>query len=49
MQAWLAERAARDTDPAFTTRTGTALSRDAIEHLAASWSRSERCQRAMSR
>lgn len=35
MQAWLSERAGRDTDPVFTTRTGTALSRDAVEHLVA--------------
>jgi integrase/recombinase XerD len=35
MKAWLAERAGRDTDPAFPGRTGNPLSRDAVERLAA--------------
>jgi integrase/recombinase XerD len=35
MQAWLTERAGHDTDPVFTTQTGTALSRDAVGHLVA--------------
>ncbi len=32
LRAWLAERAGAATDPLFPTRTGRALSRDAIEH-----------------
>jgi site-specific recombinase XerD len=32
IKAWLAERAAAPDDPLFPTRTGTRLSRDAVEH-----------------
>jgi integrase/recombinase XerD len=32
LRAWTAERAGAATDPLFPTRTGSALSRDAIEH-----------------
>ncbi len=32
LKAWLAERAADPDDPLFPTRTGTRLSRDAVEH-----------------
>jgi integrase/recombinase XerD len=32
LRAWLAERAGAGTDPLFPTRTGGALSRDAVEH-----------------
>jgi integrase len=32
LRAWLTERAGTDTAPLFPTRTGTRLSRDAIEH-----------------
>jgi len=32
LRAWLAERAGGPTDPLFPTRTGRALSRDALEH-----------------
>ena len=32
LRAWLAERAGAATDPLFPTRTGGALSRDAVEH-----------------
>ncbi len=35
MDAWPGERAGRDTDPVFPSRTGTALSRDAVERLVA--------------
>jgi integrase len=32
LRTWLAERAGDPTDPLFPTRTGRALSRDALEH-----------------
>jgi integrase/recombinase XerD len=32
LRAWLRERDGQPTDPVFPTRTGTALSRDALEH-----------------
>ena len=32
IKAWLTERAGAPTDPLFPTRTGTRLSRDAVEH-----------------
>src|SRR6266542_3576470 len=32
LRAWLSERAGRHDEPLFPTRTGRALSRDAIEH-----------------
>ena len=32
LKAWLAERAAAPDEPLFPTRTGTRLSRDAVEH-----------------
>jgi site-specific recombinase XerD len=32
LRAWLRERAGQPADPLFPTRTGTALSRDALEH-----------------
>ena len=32
LKAWLSERAGAPTDPLFPTRTGTRLSRDAVEH-----------------
>ena len=32
LRAWLTERGGTDTEPLFPTRTGTQLSRDAIEH-----------------
>jgi site-specific recombinase XerD len=35
LKAWLAERAGRPDEPLFPTRTGTRLSRDAIEHRVA--------------
>lgn len=35
VRAWLAERRGAPTDPLFPTRTGTPLSRDAIEHRVA--------------
>ncbi len=35
VRAWLAERQGAPTDPLFPTRTGTPLSRDAIEHRVA--------------
>lgn len=35
LHAWLAERQGAPTDPLFPTRTGTPLSRDAIEHRVA--------------
>jgi integrase/recombinase XerD len=32
LRAWLTERAGQENDPLFPTRTGTTLSRDALEH-----------------
>lgn len=37
LRAWLAERAGRPTDPLFPTRTGRALSRDALERRLAGY------------
>ena len=37
MRVWLAERAGQPNEPLFTTQTGTALSRDALEHRLAKY------------
>jgi site-specific recombinase XerD len=37
LRAWLAERAGQPTEPLFTTQTGKALSRDALEHRLAKY------------
>ena len=37
LRAWLAERAGQPDEPLFTTRTGSALSRDALEHRLAKY------------
>jgi integrase/recombinase XerD len=37
LRFWLAERAGQPTDPLFTTQTGRALSRDALEHRLAKY------------
>lgn len=39
LRAWLAERAGLPTAPLFTTQTGSALSRDALEHRLANYVR----------
>lgn len=39
MDAWLGERAGRDTEPVFPGRTGNPLSRDAVERLVAKHSK----------
>ena len=37
LRVWLDERAGQPTDPLFVTRSGTALSRDALEHRLAKY------------